>query len=177
MRAPRAGTELGSVKQTLTYRFVLSDDEVGRAWLREYYRRPGWRLWRVIGGPCFVGLGIVMATSGELLTRGVGIATIAMGIWYAVKPLVGARAVVSSRRRRGLSDREIEVRLHRDGVRIDDGQVRKELAWSDVRRAGEGSEYFWYEVGHGSRATIPKRVVDDPDALRDKLRAHTEFES
>lgn len=165
------------MKKALTYRFVLSDDEVGRAWLREYYRRPGWRLWRVIGGPCFVGLGVAMATSSELLSRGVGIATIVMGVWYAAKPLIGARAVVASRRKRGLSDREIEVRLDKGGVRIDDGQVRKELAWSDVRRAGEGSEYFWYEVGRGNRATIPKRVVDDADALREKLAEHTEFES
>jgi len=164
------------MKRTLTYRFVLSDEEVGRAWLREYYRRPGWRVWRVVGGPCFVALGVVMSTSGELLTRGVGIATIAMGVWYAVKPLLGARLVVSGRRKRGLADREIELRLDAKGVRIVDGHVQKQLGWVDVRRAGESDEYFWYELGGGSRATIPKRVVEDAQALREKLREHTAFE-
>lgn len=163
-------------QKTLTYRFVLSDREIASAWLREYFRRPGWRAWRVIGGPCFIGIGIVLTQSAELFMRGIGLATIGLGLWYAAKPFIGARLISQDRRRRGLSDLEIEVRLGRDGLRIDDGRVRKEIPWSDVVRAGASSEYIWYELRGGSRATIPLRVVEDREALRTKLAAHCRWE-
>jgi len=162
---------------TLTYRFVLSDDEFGTAWLREYYRRPGWKTWRFIGGPCFIALGMSMSTSSELLTKGVGLATALMGVWYALKPFLARRLLTKQRRRSGHSDVELELRLDRAGVRIDDGKVRKQIPWSDVVRAGESKAYVWYELKGGSRATIPRRVIDDFDALRTKLTENTSWES
>jgi len=161
--------------RTLTYRFVLSDEEFGRAWLREYYRRPGWRAWRIIGGPCFVALGIAMSRSAESFTVGMGIASVVLGLWYVVKPWIAMRATVAQRRKGGRSGVEIELRLHREGIRIDDGKVRKEIPWEDILTSGMASEYVWYELAGGNRATIPLRVVDDIDALREKLAAHTRW--
>jgi len=164
-------------RQTLTYRFVLSDEEFGSAWLREYYRRPGWKTWRVIGGPCFFALGLAMSTSGELLTKGVGIATALLGVWYGVKPFLARRLLTAQRRKAGHSDLQLELRLNREGIRIDDGNVRKQIPWSDVVRAGESKDYVWYELSGGSRATIPRRVIDDLDALRDELRENASWET
>ena len=162
-------------KRTLTYRFTLTDDEYGRMWLREYYRRPGWRVWRVIGGPCFVLLGLAMVRGSELFTMGMGVVSIVFGLWYAVRPWIAMKAMVEERRRRGGGRSEIEVRLHRDGVRVDDGKAKREIPWEDIVRSGEGPGYVWYELKGGSRATIPERVVDDGDALREKLREHTDW--
>ena len=162
-------------RDTLTYRFVLSDAEFGRAWLREYYRRPGWRLWRVIGGPCFVALGFAMSRSAEPLTMGMGIASIAFGIFYAVRPWMASKAMVAHRRKGGRSGVEIQLSLHRGGIRIDDGKVQKEIAWEHIASSGETPEYVWYELAGGNRATIPLRVVDDVGALREKLAAHTKW--
>ncbi|MCA9607589.1 MAG: hypothetical protein KC619_18405 [Myxococcales bacterium] len=160
----------------LTYRFVLSDDEFARAWLREYYRRPGWRTWRIIGGPIFIALGLTMMRNDALLSRGMGILAIVMGLWYALKPLLAARMLRDQRRKSGRSDVELEVRIHANGIRIDDGKVKKELAWEDVTRAGATKDYVWYELRGGNRATIPLRVVDDPPALRAEMRRHTTWE-
>lgn len=171
-RAPRDRAEQG----VLRYRFVLSDEEFARAWLREYYRRPGWRAWRIVGGPCFVALGLAMMRGEELFSRAVGTAAIVLGLWYGLKPLLAARMLRAERRRSGRSDVELEVRVHAGGVRIDDGAVKKELPWSEIVRAGASKEYVWYELRGGSRATIPLRVVDDPEALYATLRAHTAWE-
>lgn len=162
-------------RDTLTYRFVLSDGEFGRAWLREYYRRPGWRAWRVIGGPCFVALGIAMSRSAERFTMGMGIVSIVFGIFYLVRPWIAMKAMVAHRKKGGRSGVEIELRLHRDGIGIDDGKVRKEIPWGDIIASGETSEYVWYELAGGNRATIPLRVVSDIDALRATLGAHTKW--
>ncbi|HHH28411.1 MAG TPA: hypothetical protein ENK57_08710, partial [Polyangiaceae bacterium] len=130
-------------RDALTYRFVLSDEEFGRAWLREYYRRPGWRAWRVIGGPCFTALGIAMSMSAEALTKWVGIATIVLGLWTTLKPFIARRMLTKQREAAGHSGVEIELRLDDEGIRIDDGRVRKQLEWAGIVRAGETADYFW----------------------------------
>lgn len=144
-------------------------------WLREYYRRPGFRSWRVIGGPCFIALGIAMARGTELFTTAMGVVSIVFGLWYSIRPWIAMKATVAQRRDSGRSGVEIELRFHRGGVRIDDGKVKKEIPWEDIVRSGRGKGYFWYELKGGSRATVPLRVVEDPDALRDRLAAHSEW--
>ncbi|MCB9595610.1 MAG: hypothetical protein H6719_23010 [Sandaracinaceae bacterium] len=161
----------------LSYRFTLSDDEFARAWLREYYRRPGWKTWRIIGGPCFIALGLTMMRNEGLLSQGMGIAALVLGLWYALKPLLAARMLREQRAKSGRSHVELEVRLHGEGIRIDDGKVKKEIPWDQVVRAGAAPAYVWYELRGGSRATIPLRVVEDPEALRAKLRAHTAWQA
>ncbi|HJL15484.1 MAG TPA: hypothetical protein RMH99_07515 [Sandaracinaceae bacterium LLY-WYZ-13_1] len=159
----------------LRYRFSLSDEEFRRAWLAEYYRRPGWRGLRILGGPAFVALGIVMVRSPELFTRVMGGVAILFGVYYAAKPWLMARALTRRRRASGRADVALELTLGPRGIRIDDGHVRTDLPWDEITAAGEGRGYVWYEIGGGSRATIPLRVVDDPDALRAWLRERTEW--
>lgn len=175
-KAPKKKRKAASDGGGLTYRFVLSDDEFARAWLREYYRRPGWKTWRIIGGPCFIALGLAMMRGEELLSRGMGIAAIVLGLWYALKPLLAARMLREQRRKSGRSDVELEVKVHGGGIRIDDGKVKREIPWEQVARAGATRDYVWYELRGGSRATIPLRVVEDPTALRAELRRHTTWE-
>ncbi len=158
---------------TLTYRFTLSDDEFARAWLREYYRRPGWRVFRVAFGPAVAILGVAMVRGDALFNRAMGIAAILLGAWYALKPFLAARMIRNARHKSGRSDLAIELRLSDRGVRIDDGHKRTDLAWEDVTAAGRGPDYVWYEIGRGARATIPLRAVDDLDALEALLREKT----
>ena len=61
------------------------------------------------------------------------------------------------------------------GIRIDDGKVKKEIPWEAIVRSGEGKGYFWYELEGGSRATVPLRVVDEPDVLQETLAANSEW--
>lgn len=159
----------------LSYRFVLSDDEFRRAWLAEYYRRPGWRSLRLLGGPALVALGAIMLRSPAAFQRVMGVVALLFGIYYAVKPWLAARVVTRERRRSGRADLELEVTLHGRGVTIDDGKVQTELPWYEVSSSGMGKDYVWYEVRGGARATIPLRVVDDLEALIERLRTHTDW--
>lgn len=158
---------------SLTYRFTLSDEEFRRAWLAEYFRRPGWRSLRILGGPAFVGLGVVLLQSEAVFQRVMGVVAVLFGLYYAAKPWLAARALTAQRRRSGRADVELEVTFHPRGVRIDDGKVRTELPWREVTAAGLGRGYVWYEVSGSSRATVPLRVVDDLEALVAMLREHT----
>ena len=155
------------------YRFSLSDREYRRAWVREYYRRPGSRLLRIVLGPFFAMVGVALVRSTELFTRGMGVATVLLGLWVTLKPLLAANTLVRHRRATGRGDVTFEITLHRQGIRIDDGKVRTELPWDEVISAGRSPDYFWYEVRGGSRATIPLRVVEDPAALEALLRERT----
>lgn len=161
---------------SLTYRFTLSDAEFRRAWLAEYYRRPGWRSLRVLGGPALVALGVTMVRSDAVFQRVMGVVAILFGLYYAAKPLLAARMLTAERRRSGRADLELEVTFHGRGVCIDDGKVRTELPWQEITAAGMGKGYVWYEISGGSRATIPLRVVEDLDALVEVLRERTAWQ-
>lgn len=161
--------------RSLTYRFRLTDEEFRRAWLAEYYRRPGWRSIRILGGPMFVGLGVLMLRGEDTFGRVMGVLAILLGVWYAVKPWLGARVMTKQRRESGRADVELAVTFGARGVKIDDGKVQTELSWEDITGAGLGRGYVWYEIRGGSRATVPLRVVDDLDALRETLREHTRW--
>lgn len=159
---------------TLEYSFTLSDEEFGRAWLREYYRRPGWRVLRIAGGPALMLFGASMIVRApDLFSRAMGVCAVLLGLWYATKPLLARRLLTRHRRESGRADAEIGLTLSDDGVAIDHAGVRTELDWSDVTAAGRGPDYVWYEIGRGARATIPLRAVDDVDALESLLRRHT----
>lgn len=163
-----------SKSSSLTYRFTLSDEEFGGAWLREYYRRPGWRVFRVAGGPALMVFGVSMILRApDLFSRAMGAAAVLLGLWYATKPLLARRLLTRQRRESGRADAEITVTLEESGLAIEHGGVRTELEWSDVTGAGRGPAYVWYEIGRGARATIPLRVVDDVDALEALLRRKT----
>lgn len=157
-------------RRDLSYRFVLSNDEFAHAWIREYYRRPGFRVWRVVGGPIFFGVGVAMSLGrGDLLMRAMGWLTALLGVWYTIKPLLAMWAMRAHRIKSGRADVELQLTLHRDGIRIGDDKVDTEIPWEEVTQAGETRHYVWYELCGGSRGTIPIRVVDDLDALRSLL--------
>jgi hypothetical protein len=167
---------MSAPKRTLRFTFRLGDDEFRRAWLREYYRRPGWRSLRVLGGPGFVVLGLAMASGSDLFMRVMGTVTVLFGVYYALKPWLMVRAITRRRRAAGHHQREFTITVRKKGVQIDDGNVRTELPWAEIDQAGEGPEYVWYQVRGGHRATIPHRALgDDHDALVEMLKANTRW--
>lgn len=159
-------------KTKLTYRFRLSDDEHARAWLIEYFRRPGLRVWRVAAGPVFVAIGIGMLSAAAGFTRAMGIVALVLGAWYVAKPFVQAWQVKRMRRRSGRADVELQVRVDDGGITIDDGKVRTELAWTEIASAGQGRGYVWFEIKRGHRGTIPQRAIEDLEALRGLFQRH-----
>lgn len=160
----------------LTYRFSLSDREFASAWLREYYRRPGLRVLRVASGPAVLVLGALLLRGDGGFSRAMAIVTLLFGAWLTLKPLLMAWAMTSRRRRLRQSSATIEVRFDQRGMRVDDGRSTTELAWDRLRAAGEARDYVWLELKSGARATIPRRAIDDLDALRELLSSRLEWQ-
>lgn len=155
----------------LVYRFRLSDEEFSRAWLREYYRRPGWRGFRVAGGPMIAALGLAaMVRAADTFTLLMGGLAVLLGVWLTVKPWLAASMIRKQRQAAGRAEEPITLTLSDSGLTIDNGRTRTELSWSDVSASGRGPDYVWYAIGGGARATIPLRAVDDPAALEELLR-------
>ena len=159
-----------------TYRFQLSDREYASAWLREYYRRPGLRVLRVASGPAIVVFGALMLRGDGAFARAMAVVTMLFGAWLALKPFLMAWALTSRRRRQRRSSATIEVRFDQRGMRVDDGQSTTELAWDRLRAASEARDYVWLELKSGARATIPRRAIDDLDALRELLSSKLEWQ-
>lgn len=175
-RQVRAGCYIPSVvKLPLTYRFKLSDREFASAWLREYYRRPGLRVLRILAGPALAIAGIMLSRSTEAFTHVMAIVTLAFGVWLAIKPLVTAWALTSRRRRARRADAELEVRFDRAGMRVADGPKAVDVPWEKIERAGLASDYVWIALTSGGRATIPRRAIADLDELRDLLSSRVEW--
>lgn len=165
------------MKLPQTYRFKLSDREFASAWVREYYRRPGARAWRVLSGPALLVLGaIAVARAGETFTRGVAIVAVILGAWLLAKPFLMAWSMTSRRRRSNRAAAEIEVRFDRDGMRVSDGGATSERAWDELTAAGLSDDYVWIELSTGARATIPRRAVEDLDGLRELLSARVKWQ-
>lgn len=155
----------------MTYEFELTDDEFRRAWLAEYFRRPGAAALRVVVGMVFLGLGIRMATGApEATGRAIGIAAVVLGIWHLVRPFVMVRAVLRHRRESGAAARRMRVRVGSSGVAISDGQKETEVGWDSITAAGRGKDYVWFEVRGSARGTIPLRAVGDEAALIEAFR-------
>lgn len=164
------------MKLPQVYRFELSDREFASAWLREYYRRPGLRILRILAGPALVALGAFMVQGSESFSRAMGFVAIAFGVWRVVKPLFMAWAMTSRRRRANRAAATIEVRLDQRGMRVNDGKATTELAWDRLRAAGLTRDYVWLELKSGTRATIPRRAIADLDALRELLSSRLEWQ-
>ena len=158
----------------LTLRFTVGEREFARAWLFEYFRRPGWRVVRVALGPAVIALGVSMLRAGT--SSWLGGAIVVFGLYYALKPLLGVWQAVRQRRALGIAEMEIELVIGRKGVRIDDGKARTQFSWEDIRGAGRGRGYFWYALNGGARATIPDRAVEAPAELEAIFREHTRWQ-
>jgi hypothetical protein len=145
------------------------------AWLREYYRRPGVRMLRVVGGPLLLVLGVLMQSGGEPFSRIMGIGALGLGVWWTLKPLFTVSVLTRRRRQQGRAEVEIAVTLGGDGVRVEDGKTKTELPWERVSAAGESDRYVWLELRGGTRMVIPRRAIDDPEALRELLAERSEW--
>jgi hypothetical protein len=157
----------------MLYRFKLSDREFAMSWLREYYRRPGWRIVRVLGGPFMIMVGVAMYGSRQTFPSIMAVVAIGYGLYLLFKPLLFASVLTSQRRRTGRSDVEMEVTLDEDGMRVSDGRAKTDLPWKKIAAAGVTPQYVWIELANGNRATIPLRAIDDLPALRALLAEHT----
>lgn len=167
------------MSRRLQYTFRLSDQEFRRAWLAEYYRRPGWRVIRVAAAPALVAMGVSMlrierATNAALYTA-LGWLTIAYGIYYAIKPFLRAHVLVRERQKQNAAARELTLSLDESAMEIDDGRMSVRLTWNEVSAAGRGRDYIWYELRSGQRATIPLRAVQDEEQLVALLSAKAEW--
>lgn len=156
----------------MVFRFKLSDREFAMSWLREYYRRPGWRSVRILGGPFLIMLGVAMRGSSHQFTSIMALVSIGLGLYYVFKPLLFASVLTSHRRRAGRADVEMEVTLDDDGMRVSDGKTQTDLPWARISAAGVAPQYVWIELKNGNRATIPTRAIDDLPGLRALLADH-----
>ena len=155
----------------MTYEFELRDDEFRRAWLAEYFRRPGAAALRVVIGIVFIGLGIHMAQGApEMVGRAIGTAAIVLGMWHLARPFLMVRAILRQRRESGAAARRMRVRVGEAGISVSDGQKESELAWDTITAAGRGNGYVWFEVRGSARGTIPLRAVGDEAALIEAFR-------
>lgn len=130
---------------------------------------------RIVAGPGLIVLGLSSLRAGDLFNRVMGGVCAVFGLYYALKPFLAAWMLTKQRRQSGVADQEIGVTFGPEGVEIDQGNTRTELGWEDVRAAGSGSRYVWYELKRGARATVPMSAIEDPAALEALLREHTEW--
>ncbi|MCZ7687425.1 MAG: YcxB family protein [Sandaracinaceae bacterium] len=161
------------MKLPQTYRFELSDREHASAWLREYYRRARFKVLLVSSGPALIVLGAVMLRSPEAFSRTMGALVVLFGVWRIVKPFVLAWATTARRRRQRRGP--LEVRFDRQGMHVDDGSRTTDVPWDRLSAAGEARDYVWLELKSGSRAIIPRRAIDDAEALRELLSTRLEW--
>ena len=159
----------------LHYRFRIADAEFRRAWLTEYFRRPGWRAARIVMGPGLVVLGASSLRGPAGFNRIMGGVCVALGLYYALKPFLAAWILTKRRRESGQAESEIGVTLDEVGVLIEQREIRTRLDWDGITRAGRGRGYIWYELRGGTRATIPLRAVEDEAMLVAHFEAHTEW--
>lgn len=157
----------------MTYEFELTDDEFRRAWLAEYFRRPGAAVLRIVVGIVFAGMGIQMAAGApEATGRVIGVAAVALGLWHLARPFVMVRAILRHRRESGAAARRMRVAVGDAGITVDDGRTETALGWDSITAAGRGKDYVWFEVRGSARGTIPLRAVGDEGALVEAFRTH-----
>ncbi len=162
----------------MTFEFQLSDREFRRAWLTEYFRRPGVGALRVLLGPAVVIVGIQLARTATITSsRVVAAVAIAFGAWHIVRPLAIVWMLVRRRRASGASDATMQVTIDALGVAVSDGKNETKLRWDAVTAAGRGHDYVWFEIRGSSRATIPLRAVSDEAALTEAFRSRSKWRS
>jgi hypothetical protein len=156
----------------LSYEFRLSDREFERAWLAEYFRRPGLARLRVLLGPAIAIFGInLIRGASDRVGVAIGVVAILLGVWHVARPFVIVRAAVRHRRKTGAAERTMRVRVGEEGIAISDGVKETRLPWDQVTGAGRASEYVWFEVRRSARATIPLGAIGDVAALEQAFRA------
>ncbi len=156
--------------------FELTDREFKRSWLAEYYRRPGFRSFRILAGPVILTVGAMMVrdahdTSGRIA----GAIAVVYGAYHALRPFLLSTLVV--RRRRKLGVGRYRLTVDDGGIRISDGKGSTQVSWTDVSASGVGDGYLWYEVRKSARATIPFRAMTDREGVEATFRKWGHFRS
>lgn len=162
LRAPTARARSQGV---LSFEFQLSDREFSRAWLTEYFRRPGLGLFRAVAGPTILVFGFQIARDAhDTFGRAIGVLAMALGLWHVVRPFVLVRAHVKKRRESGAAQATMRVRVDESGVRVGDGNKETRLGWDAITAAGKSADYVWFEIRRSARGTIPLRAVGEREA-------------
>jgi hypothetical protein len=170
----RAGPVEGfNLKQELE--FELTDREFRRSWLAEYYRRPGFRSFRIFAGPVVFTAGAMMLRDAhEPSGRAAGAVALVYGVYHALRPFLLVMLVM--RRRRKLGQRKYRLTIDEGGIAISDGKGSSQIPWKDVSASGLGDGYLWYEVRKSARATIPFRAMADRRELESMFREWGHFQ-
>lgn len=156
----------------MTFEFQLSDREFSRAWLAEYFRRPGLNRLRVVVGPAIAIFGIQLFRSAhDTGGRFIAGVAIVLGLWHMVRPLAIVAMMLHQRRKTGAAQAPMRLTVDELGIEVSDGKKETRLRWADVTGAGRGSEYVWFEIRGASRGTIPLRAVPDESALVEAFRS------
>jgi hypothetical protein len=119
------------------------------------------------------GLG-TLASQSDGTARVIATFAVLLGLFQIARPFLTVARAISERKRRGGSQR-VTVALDDAGIALTREGKTVRFPWKDVTAAGERETYVWYELRGQHRAPIPRRVIDDLEALRDKLRASTRW--
>jgi hypothetical protein len=143
---------------------ALTRAEIARSWLVEHYRRQGSFPVRTITAVAMLAIGIAMVQRG-----GAPVAWLALawGAFLVLRPIAFAAWLRFGR----AAPPSVDVSVDARGVEIRAAKGARLLPWSDITAWGLGSDYLWYEIRRGPRATIPFRVMDDRRELEAVFRA------
>ena len=156
--------------------FELTDAEFRQSWLAEYYRRPGFRSFRILLGPVVATIGAMMLRDAHQTSgRAIGAIAVVYGVYHTIRPFLLSMLVVRRRRKLGL--RRYRVTLDETGIEIGDGKGASRIPWKDVSASGLGASYLWYEVRKSARATIPFRAMEDRAAIEATFRKWGHFQA
>ncbi len=144
---------------------ALTPAEISRSWLVEHYRRQSRAPIRTLVPVGLALVGIVM-----LVRQPSPIAWVALlwGLFLLLRPIT-----VALRLRFGSGPaKSFDVTVDARGVDIVGALGKRLVPWSEITASGLGSDYLWYEIRHGARATIPFRVMIDRPALEALFEEH-----
>ena len=168
IRAPvsPSASPLGTSRENETFQFEieLSDQELATAWVREHYARQGMlRFWMAPALLFFAVVVLVQATDN--VPRIAAFLMLAWGAFTLARPFLMASQIVAQRRKRG-GTRKVLVSLDASGLTITKDDKDVLFPWKDITAAGMRQDYVWYEIRGAQRAPIPKRLVEDVEALQ-----------
>lgn len=148
-----------------TMTIALSPGERARSWLVEHYRRQGNPPMRTM-----IGLGVTAMGAAMVHRAPTTIAWLALawGAFLTLRPVAFAAWLLIARRQ----VKPFVVTLDARGVNIAGDKGARLIPWSDVSASGLGSDYLWYEIRRGPRATIPFRVMEDRAGIEALFREH-----
>lgn len=144
---------------------ALTPGERARSWLVEHYRRQGNPPVRTV-----IGVGILVMGIAMLQRQPTPVAWIALawGAFLTLRPIAFAAWLFFVRR----ETKPFVVTVDGRGIDIAGEKGARLLPWADITAFGLGTDYLWYEIRRGPRATIPFRVMDDRAELEALFRAN-----